>query len=71
MNRVPAGMRANSCGTQMNVRPSLPAPTIVSAASGMMANTVHNTMMPASRDTELLPKPRMNALSVVSSVFRR
>jgi hypothetical protein len=49
--------RANSCGTQMNVSPSLPAPTIWLAASGMSENTVHSTMMPASSDTLLLPKP--------------
>jgi hypothetical protein len=60
-------MRAKSCGTQMKVSPSLPAPTICEAASGISENTVHSTMMPASSETLLLPKPMMNAFSAVSS----
>ncbi len=70
MKKRPAGIRANSCGTQMNVSPSLPAPTISFATSGRRAKAVHSTMMPASSDMELLPKPRVKALSVVSSLRR-
>jgi maltose-binding protein MalE len=63
-------MCAKSCGIQMNVRPSLPAPTIWPAASGITENTVHSTMMPASSEMELLPKPMTKAFSDVSSFER-
>ena len=51
----------------MNVRPSLPAPTISPAASGMTEKIVQSTMIPASSDMELFPKPMTKALSAVSS----
>ena len=67
MKNCPAGIWAKSCGTQMKVRPSLPAPTISLAASGMTEKIVHITMMPASSDIELLPKPITKPLRAVSS----
>ena len=70
MKNWPPGMRAKSCGTQMKVMPSLPAPTIWLAASGITEKTVHSTMMPASSDMELLPKPITKAFRAVSSRFR-
>ena len=70
MKNWPPGISANSCGTQMKVMPSFPAPTIWLAASGITEKTVHSTMMPASSDMELLPKPITKALSAVSSRFR-
>ncbi len=48
----------------------MPAPTISAAASGIVEKTVHSTMMPASSDIELLPKPITKALSAVSSFCR-
>ena len=69
MNTEPPGMRPKSCGTQMKVSPSFPAPTIWSAALGRIANTVQSTMIPASSDTELFPNPSMKAFKVVSSRF--
>ncbi len=70
MKNLPAGIIANSWGTQMKVSPSFPAPTMSPATSGRRANAVHRTMIPASSDMELFPKPNVNALSVVSSVRR-
>ena len=67
MKKRPPGIWAKSCGTQMKVRPSLPAPTISPAASGITEKIVQSTMMPASSDIELLPKPITKALSAVSS----
>ena len=49
------------------VRPSLPAPTIWVAASGMIENTVQSTMIPARSDMELFPKPVTKAFRAVSS----
>ena len=49
---------------------AFPAPTTTSAASGIVAKTVHSTMMPASSDIELFPNPITNALSAVSSLAR-
>ena len=63
----PPGICAKSCGTQTKVSPSLPAPTISPAASGMTEKIVHSTMIPASSDMELLPNPITKALSAVSS----
>ena len=70
MKNWPQGICAKSCGTQMKVIPSFPAPTMTSAASGMMENTVQRTMIPARRDMELFPKPTTNAFSAVSSRWR-
>ena len=38
---------------------------------GSTEKAVHSTMIPASRETELLPKPSRKELSAVSSCFRR
>ena len=54
----------------MKVSPSLPAPTISDAASGMVEKTVQSTMIPARSDIELFPKPITKALSAVSSLAR-
>ncbi len=70
MKKRPPGICAKSCGTQMKVRPSFPAPTIWAAASGITEKTVHSTMIPASSDIELFPKPITNAFSAVSSRLR-
>ena len=70
MNSRPAGIAAKSCGTQMNVSPVFPAPTISAEASGRIENTVQSTMIPASSETELLPNPSTNAFTVVSSRAR-
>ena len=67
MKKGPPGMASNSRGIQMKVSPSLVAPTIWLWAAGLIANTVHSTMIPASRETELLPKPIRNELSGTSS----
>jgi hypothetical protein len=70
MRNWPKGIRAKSCGTQMKVSPSLPAPTIWLAASGITEKTVQSTMMPARSDMELFPKPMTKAFSAVSSRLR-
>ena len=70
MKNWPPGICAKSCGTQMKVRPSLPAPTISPAASGITEKIVQSTMMPARSDIELLPNPMTKALSAVSSRAR-
>ena len=67
MKKRPPGIWAKSWGIQMKVSPSLPAPTMVLAASGMVLKTVHRIMMPARSDIPLLPKPMTKAFSAVSS----
>ena len=68
---MPAGMRANTSGIQMNVSPRLPAARASRAsATGRMAKAAGSIAMPASSDATLLPMPIEAALVTTSSPSR-
>ncbi len=49
----PPGMRAKSCGIQMNISPTLPARIAsIASAGARMANAAGSTAMPASSEAE-------------------
>ena len=67
----PAGTRSNSRGTQMNVRPTLPAAMASSASEvDKMAKAVGRMAIPANSDAKLLPTPIATELTTTSSSLR-